>query len=113
MQTRLVHPTDFQILESLADGRRNTAVNLAVAIDKDRNYLNTRLPILADEGLIQRVGPAESSGLYQITPRGVAAAQNQALYKANREQFETAVDEQELLITITEPVVHQTETSEQ
>lgn len=109
MRTRLVNPTDFQILESLADGRRNTAANLAAAIDKDRNYLNTRLPVLADEGLIERVGPAEHSGLYQITPRGVAAAQNQAVYRSNREQFEQVVAEQELLITITEPVVHQTE----
>jgi len=109
MRTRLVNPTDFQILESLADERRNTAANLVATIDKDRNYLNTRLPVLADEGLIERVGSAEHSGLYQITPRGVAAAQNQAVYRSNREQFEQVVAEQELLITITEPVVHQTE----
>ncbi len=108
---RLVDPTDFQILRALSDGRRDTAANLAVIIDKDRNYLNTRLPVLADEGLIERVGPAESSGLYQITPRGVAAAQNQSLYAADRDQFETAIDEQEPLITITDPAVHQTSVS--
>lgn len=107
MRTRLVDPTDFQILDSLADGRRDIAANLAVAIGKDRNYLNTRLPVLADEGLVQRVGPAESSGLYQITARGVAAAQNHSLYKSDREQFETALAEQEPLITITDPTVHQ------
>ena len=113
MRTRLVNPTDFQILESLADGRRNTAANLAAAIEKDRNYLNTRLPVLADEGLIQRVGPAEDSGLYQITPRGVAAAQNQALYETDREQFERVVDKQEPLVTVTEPAVYQTEIAEE
>ncbi|MGQ3330785.1 ArsR family transcriptional regulator [Halorubrum sp. FL23] len=107
MKTRLVNPTDFQILDALADGRRDTAANLAVTIDKDRSYLNTRLPVLADEGLIHRIGPAESSGLYQIMPRGVAAAQNQSLYKRDREQFETVLAEQEPLITITAPAVHQ------
>jgi predicted transcriptional regulator len=106
-QIRLVDPTDFQILEALSDGCRNTAVNLAVIMDKDRSYLNTRLPVLADAGLIARVGPAESSGLYQITPRGVAAAQNRSLYAADRDQFATALDEQAPLITITDPAVDQ------
>ena len=113
MQTRLVHPTDFQILEALADGRRDTAANLAVTIEKDRNYLNTRLPVLADEGLICRIGPAKKSGLYQITPRGLAAAQNQTLYQRDREQFEMALREQASLITITDPAVHQTSKIEQ
>ena len=112
MQTRLVHPTDFQILEALTDGRRDTAANLAVTIGKDRNYLNTRLPVLADAGLVQRIGPADSSGLYQITARGVAAAQNKSLYQADREQFETALAEQAPLITITDPAVHQTSISD-
>jgi len=71
------------------------------------------LLVLADEGLIQRVGPAESSGLYQITPRGVAATQNQPLYDTDREKFETALAEQEPLITITDPTVHQLSTSDQ
>jgi len=112
VQTRLVNPTDFQILDALADGRRNTAANLAVIIDKNRSYLNTRLPVLADEGLVHQIGPAESSGLYRITSRGVAAAQNQSLYKKDRQQFETALAEQEPLITITDPVIHQSATSE-
>ena len=106
MQTQLVYPTDFQILDELADGRRNTAANLAVEIQKDRNYLNTRFSDLADAGLIRRIGPAESSGLYQITSRGVTAAQNQSLYKTDREQFESALAEQEPLITITDPALH-------
>ncbi|MFB6086743.1 MAG: ArsR family transcriptional regulator [Halodesulfurarchaeum sp.] len=67
---RLAEPTDFQILEALSDGRRNTAANLSYVLDKDRSYINTRLPILADYDLVERVGPAPNSGLYEITERG-------------------------------------------
>jgi hypothetical protein len=70
---RLTDPTDFEILDALSDGRRNTAANLAHLIDRTRPYINTRLPLLADYGLVERVGPAPNSGLYQITPRGLAA----------------------------------------
>jgi predicted transcriptional regulator len=69
---RLADPTDFQILEALSDGRRNTAANLSYVLDKDRSYINTRLPILADYELVDRVGPAPNSGLYEITERGRA-----------------------------------------
>ena len=69
---RLAEPTDFQILEALSDGRRNTAANLSYVLDKDRSYINTRLPILADYELVRRVGPAPNSGLYEITERGLA-----------------------------------------
>lgn len=67
---RLAEPTDFEILEALSDGRRNTAANLSYILDKDRSYINTRLPILADYELVDRVGPAPNSGLYEITERG-------------------------------------------
>ncbi|MEF8772792.1 ArsR family transcriptional regulator [Halodesulfurarchaeum sp.] len=67
---RLAEPTDFDILEALANGRRNTAANLSYILDKDRSYINTRLPILADYTLVERVGPAPNSGLYEITERG-------------------------------------------
>jgi hypothetical protein len=67
---RLAEPTDFEILEALANGRRNTAANLSYILDKDRSYINTRLPILADYTLVERVGPAPNSGLYEITDRG-------------------------------------------
>jgi predicted transcriptional regulator len=61
---RLVQPTDFDILTALSDGKRKTAANIAQLIEKNRGYINTRLPILADYGLIERVGPAPNSGLY-------------------------------------------------
>lgn len=107
MNTRLVQPTDFQILEALMNGRRDTATNLAVTCDIDRNYINTRLPVLADKGLLQRIGPAENSGLYQITPRGIAAVQNRPVYDTDRDQFETLLNEQASRILIDEPMVHQ------
>ena len=73
---RLVDPTDFQILEALSDGQRNIAANLAIELDKDRAYLNTRLPELEDYGLIERIGPAQNSGLYEITGEGRETLQN-------------------------------------
>lgn len=60
---KLVQPTDFEILEALADGQRNNAVNVAELLDQERGYINTRLPQLADYGLVETVGPANNSGL--------------------------------------------------
>ena len=67
---RLIDPTDFEILDALSNGKRNTAANLSYILDKDRSYVNTRLPILADYGLLERVGPSPNSGLYEITSKG-------------------------------------------
>lgn len=72
---RLVQPTDFDILEAFSDGKRNTAANIAVEIDKNRDYVNTRLPALTDYGLLERVGPATQSGLYVITGKGMKAVE--------------------------------------
>lgn len=65
--------TDFAILNYLASHPKtdaNVAANIAIGIDRDRGYINTRLPHLADEGLVEKIGPADSSGLYLITDRG-------------------------------------------
>lgn len=69
----LVEPTDYRILAYLAGGERNNAVNIAVALDLNRPYVNTRLRTLSAEGYLRRVGPAEQSGLYEITDEGVRA----------------------------------------
>ena len=63
--------TDHKILMELRDGKRNVAVNLAQEIDADRSYLNTRLSLLNQFGLIEKVGPADNSGLYEITAAGL------------------------------------------
>jgi DNA-binding MarR family transcriptional regulator len=73
-------PTGAEILDALSDGRRDTAVNLAHAFDAARPYLVARLSLLADRGLVERVGPAPTSDLYRITPSGRAALQSARPY---------------------------------
>ncbi|SDD89909.1 winged helix-turn-helix domain-containing protein [Natrinema hispanicum] len=70
---RLRRPTDFLILEALNETGRNVASNLAAHTGKSRQNINTRLPVLADYGLVRKIGPKERSGLYEITPTGQAA----------------------------------------
>jgi len=88
---RLTEPTDFDILDAFADGRRNNAANLAYDLDRDRSYINTRLPVLADYGLLERVGPAPKSGLYAITDKGQAAADNRDAYRVDGVDFDDVV----------------------
>ncbi len=102
---RLTQPTDFLILEALSDGKRNTAPNIAHQISKKRAYVNTRLPHLCDHRLVSKVGVNPNSGLYRITPLGVAAVENRSLYDSDRSEFESAVDDLADRITITGPVV--------
>ena len=90
---RLVQPTDFEILDALSDGRRNTAANIAHLIDRNRGYINTRLPILADYRLVSRVGPAPNSGLYEITARGRAALQHRDQYGEPDVDFRGLIDD--------------------
>ena len=107
MRIRLTQPTDFQILDTLSDGKRDTASNVAKRIDKNRSYINTRLPVLADYDLIKKIGPHESSGLYQITPLGVAAVEKQALYDQDQDQFDAVIRELAADIEIEGPTVIQ------
>lgn len=87
---RLTQPTDFEILDALADERRNTAKNLAIQLERKRGYINTRLPVLADYDLVERIGPAENSGLYVITDRGLAALARRSEY-AHDVDFEALI----------------------
>ncbi|WP_181692262.1 ArsR family transcriptional regulator [Natronomonas sp. LN261] len=89
---KLASPTDFDVLESLSDGKRNTAANIAIEIDRDRAYINTRLPLLTDHGLLERIGPAPNSGLYEITPKGRAALRYREAYHDDDTDFETLVE---------------------
>ena len=70
---KLRRPTDFLILEALDEHGRNVATNLAHLTDKSRKNINTRLPVLEDYGLVRKIGPAERSGLYEITRTGRTA----------------------------------------
>jgi hypothetical protein len=98
---KLAVPTDFEILEALSDGKRNTAANLSYILDKDRSYINTRLPVLADYGLVERIGPAPNSGLYEITERGLVVLDLEASYREEDVDFEALV-ESELESTVSE-----------
>jgi hypothetical protein len=89
---RLVVPTDFELLEALAEGGRNNAANLSYELDRDRSYINTRLPVLADYGLVTRIGPAPNSGLYEITERGERALDHRDLYERDEAAFESRLD---------------------
>ena len=77
---RLRQPTDFLILQELEEKGRNVATNLASHTGKSRKNINTRLPVLEDYGLVQKIGPAERSGLYEITSDGKAALLYQDQY---------------------------------
>lgn len=90
---RLVVPTDFEILRKLSDGRRNNAINIAAEIDRNRSYVNTRPPILADFNLVERVGPGSNSGLYVITARGIIVAESQQEYEDDRVDFEAFIND--------------------
>ncbi|MFC4988249.1 MULTISPECIES: winged helix-turn-helix transcriptional regulator [Saliphagus] len=70
---KLRRPTDFLILAALEETGRNVATNLQAHTDKSRKNINTRLPVLEDYGLVRKIGPAERSGLYEITQTGKAA----------------------------------------
>lgn len=88
---KLKRPVDWEILEALSDGRRDVGVNIAQRLDRNRGYVNTRLPQLADYELVERVGPSERSGLYVITARGIAAYRLRDRY--DEEGFEALVDD--------------------
>lgn len=77
---RLRQPTDFLILEALAEHGRNVAPNLAALTGKSRENINTRLPVLEDYDLVTKIGPADRSGLYEITDRGRCALANRDEY---------------------------------
>ena len=79
-QMKLRQPTDFLILEALEDTGRNVATNMASHTGKSRKNINTRLPVLEDYGLVTKIGPAERSGLYEITALGKAALVYQDQY---------------------------------
>lgn len=88
---RLRRPTDFLILEALHAYGRNVAPNLAEITGKSRKNVNNRLPVLADYGLVTKIGPAERSGLYEITDRGRVTLRLRDEYE-QADDFDAMVD---------------------
>jgi DNA-binding HxlR family transcriptional regulator len=91
---QLRRPTDFLILEALDEYGRNVATNLKHHTDKSRKNINTRLPVLEDYGLVRKIGPAEHSGLYEITQKGQVALRYRDQY-GEVDDFETLLDQTE------------------
>lgn len=89
---KLRRPTDFLILEALEEHGRNVATNLEHHIGKSRKNINTRLPVLSDYGLVEKVGPADHSGLYEITKKGRIALMYRDQY-GEVEDFEELIEE--------------------
>lgn len=91
---KLRQPTDFLILEALAEEGRNVATNLAHHTGKSRKNVNTRLPVLADYGLVEKIGPSDHSGLYEVTRRGRIALMYRDQYD-DVEDFESLLERPE------------------
>ena len=89
---KLQRPTDFLILEVLAEDGGNVAPNIALEIDKSRSHVNVRLPQLADYDLVRKVGPADNSGLYEITDKGEAVLTLRGFYDSS-DDFEHLVEQ--------------------
>jgi hypothetical protein len=89
---KLQRPTDFLILNHLTEEGRNVAVNLALEIDKSRSHVNVRLPVLEDYDLVEKIGPAENSGLYQITGKGQVTAAYEDEYGKEGVDFDALVE---------------------
>ena len=90
-----LNKTDFKILDVLVSGKRNVAANVALEIDADRGYINNRFSYLLSEGLVERVGPKEQSGLYEITAKGQTAVQHREKYLNDEvTDFEAFVEDQ-------------------
>lgn len=76
----IIQLRNFLILEALRRHGRNVAPNLSHHTGKTRKNINTRLPVLADYGLVEKVGPTEQSGLYQLTDKGRIVLELRAEY---------------------------------
>lgn len=87
----LKHPQDFLILEALHSYGRNVAPNIARTADLEIETVEARLQHLADVTLVSKIGPADESGLYEITERGRIGLRLRDEY-LETEDFAAAID---------------------
>lgn len=87
-----LRPIDFAILAELTDGR-NVAGNLHMTLDSSRQYVNERMGLIHDYGLVRRVGPNENVGLYEITEKGRAVVELREQYSDSDLDFDVLVDQ--------------------
>ena len=92
---KLVDPTDFDILEVMEPGQRETAPNIAEILDKDRQYISNQLSDLAGKGLVKKVGPSVRSGMYVITEKGQVAVRFRESYSHEAHvEFENLIEQE-------------------
>ena len=65
---RITDTTDIPMLEELRERGNLNPIHIAEGINRDRNYVSSRLSFLADLGLVENLG----HGLYTITEQGEA-----------------------------------------
>lgn len=70
MSETSLYPIDFDLLDALDEHGRNVARNLARVTEYDRDRINDRLSKLSRTPVLEHIGPAEMSGLYEITEEG-------------------------------------------
>mgnify|MGYP006302611673 CR=1 FL=1 len=85
-----LRPMDFSILAELRKGR-NLAANLYMDLDASRQYINERLTLLEDYGLVDRIGPNPRAGLYELTECGDIAEEYREKYQDDTVDFESFI----------------------
>jgi len=65
-----LYSIDFDLLDALDEHGRNVGQNLAKITEYDRDRINDRLSKLSRTPVLEHIGPAEKSGLYEITEEG-------------------------------------------
>ena len=90
-RVRRCQPTDFLVFQSLFLYGRNVGTNLAALPGKGRKNVTSRLSVLADYGLVRKIGPAEHFELYEITDKGERALPNQDRFDAVAD-FESLIE---------------------
>lgn len=76
----LILPTDKEIINLLATGHRQTPANVAAHLGMKNKYASERLRNLRDRGYLHDPGPADRSGMYQITDLGRIVAWHSPTY---------------------------------
>ena len=56
--------------------------------------MNNRLPQLEDYGLVEKIGPDERSGLYEITRKGEVVLANKDQYGRSDVDFEDLIEQE-------------------
>jgi hypothetical protein len=89
-----LNKTDIAILVALEEYGRNVALNLQHHVETDRDYLNTRLCQLAKAGVLDRIGPSERAGLYELSRTGERLVRFSDLHAPpmTLSEFEQAID---------------------